>query len=208
MSSALVGFGLGFLVAAQIGPMSLFLIRSTLRGGWLLGVSVGAGIAIVDGLYAAAGSAGAAPALEIEPVRLLLGVVGAGVLLWLGVRTLWSAWLIRAGNESDMDVATPGRAFLTSLAGTASNPLTIASWAAVFAAASTAGAARTTAGAALLVAGVAAGSFTSVNVLAGSVALLGRALDGRLMRVAEVCAGLGLLGFGAALGYRTLHDRS
>jgi putative LysE/RhtB family amino acid efflux pump len=97
---------------------------------------------------------------------------------------------------------------MTSLAGTASNPLTIASWAAVFAAASTAGAARTTAAAALLVAGVACGSFTSVSVLASGVAILGRALGDRLMRVAEIAAGLGLLGFGTALGYRTLHDRS
>ena len=44
----LVGFGLGFFVALQFGPMSLFLVRSTLRGGWMVGLAIGAGIAIID----------------------------------------------------------------------------------------------------------------------------------------------------------------
>ena len=33
--------------------MSLFLIRSTLRGGWKVGLAIGAGIAVVDAVYAA-----------------------------------------------------------------------------------------------------------------------------------------------------------
>jgi threonine/homoserine/homoserine lactone efflux protein len=139
-----VGFGLGFFVALQLGPMSLFLIRTTLRGGLVGGVAIGAGIAVVDGLYAAAGAAGVSPLLGIQPLRLALGVIGATVLIGLGLRTLYTAFRVRLGAETPSEVATPRRAFLTSLAGTASNPLTIASWAAIFAAASTAGAARTT----------------------------------------------------------------
>jgi putative LysE/RhtB family amino acid efflux pump len=136
LHTALVGFGLGFFVALQLGPMSLLLIRSTLRSGLRVGLAIGAGIAVVDGLYAAAGAAGAAPLLTIDPVRLVFGLVGAGVLLFLGVRTLHSAFRVRLGGEIPAEIATPGRAFRTALAGTASNPLTIASWAAVFAAAS------------------------------------------------------------------------
>src|SRR5215216_4471866 len=79
MHSLLVGFGLGFLVALQLGPMSLFLIRSTLRGGWGVGLAVGAGIAVIDALYAAAGAAGAAPLLTIGPLRLILGLAGGAV---------------------------------------------------------------------------------------------------------------------------------
>src|SRR5690349_24613495 len=56
MHALTIGFGLGFLVAMQLGPMSLFLIRSTLRGGWAVGLSIGAGIAVIDALYAAAGA--------------------------------------------------------------------------------------------------------------------------------------------------------
>jgi putative LysE/RhtB family amino acid efflux pump len=198
------GFGLGFFVALQLGPMSLFLMRTTLRAGWLAGLAVGAGIAVVDALYAACGAAGAAPFLVFEPVRLALGLVGAGVLIALGARTLYSAFRVRLGGELDAEVATPRRAFLTSLAGTASNPLTIASWAAIFAAASAAGAAHTPGGAALLVAGVGLGSFAWVSALASGTALARRAIGRGAVRVADTIAGLGLVGFGGALAYNAL----
>src|SRR3954470_17504260 len=99
MHNLLVGFGLGFFVALQLGPMSLFLMRSTLRGGLAVGLSIGGGIAVVDALYAAAGAAGATPLLAVDPVRVVLGLVGACVLVVLGVRTLWSAFRVRAGGE-------------------------------------------------------------------------------------------------------------
>ena len=139
MTALVVGFGLGFLVAAQLGPISLLAIRSTLRNGVYVGLAIGGGVAVIDTLYAAAGAAGAAGLLAIEPLRLAFGLVGAVVLAVLGARTLWSAFRIRMGGESHEELATPRAAFVTALAATASNPLTIASWAAVFAAASTAG---------------------------------------------------------------------
>jgi len=204
MHAFAVGFGLGFFVALQLGPMSLFLMRTTLRAGWLAGLAVGAGIAVVDALYAACGAAGAAPLLAFEPVRVALGLAGAGVLLALGARTLYSAFRVRLGGELDAEVATPRRAFLTSLAGTASNPLTIASWAAIFAAASAAGAARTPGGATLLVAGVGLGSLAWVSALATGTAVARRATGQRAVRAADAIAGLGLVGFGGALAYNTL----
>ena len=69
------------------------------------------------------------------------------MLVYLGARTLWSAFRIRLGGETGEELATPRRAFVVALGATASNPLTIASWAAVFAAASTAGAAEGVGGA-------------------------------------------------------------
>jgi putative LysE/RhtB family amino acid efflux pump len=204
MHAFAVGFGLGFFVALQLGPMSLFLVRTTLRSGWLAGLAIGAGIAIVDALYAACGAAGAAPFLAFEPVRLALGLVGAAVLIGLGARTLYSAFRVRLGGELDAEVATPGQAFLTSLAGTASNPLTIASWAAVFAAASAAGAAHTAGGAVLLVAGVGVGSLAWVSALASGTAVARRAIGRRAVRAADAIAGLGLICFGGTLATSTL----
>jgi putative LysE/RhtB family amino acid efflux pump len=201
MQALVIGFGLGFLVALQLGPMSLFLIRSTLRRGLAVGLAIGAGIAIVDALYAAAGAAGAASLLTIGPLRLILGLVGAAVLIVLGIRTLYSAFRVRQGLEVPSEVADPRRAFLTSLAATASNPSTIASWAAIFAAASVAGATDSSGGAVALVAGVALGSLAWVTVLAVVVAVVRRAAGERAMRVADVIAGAGLIGFGAALAY-------
>jgi putative LysE/RhtB family amino acid efflux pump len=204
VTSLIIGFGLGFLVAAQLGPISLFAIRSTLRNGVAVGLAIGAAVAVIDTLYAAAGAAGAAGLLAFEPLRLAFGLLGATVLAVLGARTLWSAFRVRLGGEARDEVATPRAAFLTALAATASNPLTIASWAAVFAAASTAGAAG--AGAVPLLAGVGLGSLTWMTLLAGGIAVTRRWVGPRLLRAVDGVAGAGLLGFGGLLAYRTLRD--
>jgi putative LysE/RhtB family amino acid efflux pump len=207
MHALLVGLGLGFVVALQLGPMSLFLIRSTLRNGLVIGLAIGAGIALVDGLYAACGAAGVAPLLSIGPLRLALGVTGAVVLIVLGARSLHSAFAVRLGAEGETAAARPRRAFLTSLGATASNPATIISWAAIFAGASVAGAANSASSGALLVAGVGVGSLCWVTVLACGVALARRAAGPRTLRIADGVAGVGLIGFGAAVGVATVrHD--
>src|SRR6476661_6859809 len=157
MGALAVGFGLGFVVAAQIGPISLLCIRSVLRGSLAVGVAIGAGAAVVDAFYATLGVLGAGEVLDRLPeLRLALGLVGAAVIGYLGVKTLWSAFRVRMGGEADEEVARPWRAFLTSLVATLSNPSTILSWAAIFAAASTA---KVTGGGehALLICGVLAG---------------------------------------------------
>ncbi len=202
MTALVVGFGLGFLVAAQLGPISLLAIRSTLRNGICVGLAIGGGVAVVDTLYATAGAAGAAGMLAIEPLRLAFGLLGAAVLAVVGARTLWSAFRIRMGGESREELATPRAAFVTALAATASNPLTIASWAAVFAAASTAGAG----GGAALLAGVGLGSLTMMSLLAGGTSVARRRVGPRLLRSVDGVAGAGVLGFGALLALRTLRD--
>jgi putative LysE/RhtB family amino acid efflux pump len=205
MGTLLVGYGLGFAVALQVGPLSLFAIRSTLRAGVAVGLAIGAAVAIVDTLYAAAGAAGAAGLLQIDPLRVAFGVVGAVVLAVIGVRTLYSAFRVRTGGESDEEVAGPGKAFATAFAACASNPLTIASWAGVFAAASTAGAIAH-GGAPLLLAGVGLGSLSWMCILAGGVSVARRAIGRRTLRAVDAVAGTGLLAFAAALGWRTARD--
>lgn len=201
MHSVLLGFGLGFLVALQLGPMSLFLVRSTLRSGVLTGLGVGAGIAVIDALYAAAGAAGAAPLLLLDPVRVVLGLLGAAVLCWLGLGTLQSAAHVRAGLDGEA-ADSPYTAFRTALGATASNPSTIVSWAAIFGAAG----AVTDTSTPALVAGVGLGSLTWVTTLAVVTAVVRRSVGMRAIRLADGIAGMGLLGFGGVLGWRTLHD--
>jgi putative LysE/RhtB family amino acid efflux pump len=215
VSTLVVGFGLGFAVALQVGPLSLFAIRSTLRAGLAVGLAIGAAVAIVDTLYAAAGAAGAAGLLAIDPLRVAFGVLGAVVLAVIGVRTLWSAFRVRTGGESLEEVSSPRRAFATALAATASNPLTIVSWAAIFAAASTAGAVAggaSTGGAVaggsapLLLLGVGLGSGSWMCLLTAGVALARRSVGDRFVRAVDAIAGAGLLAFGGALAWRTLRD--
>jgi putative LysE/RhtB family amino acid efflux pump len=208
VTALVAGFGAGFMVSMQLGPLSLFLIRSTLRGTVAIGLAIGAGIAIVDALYAAAGAAGAAPALSIDSVRTVFGLVGAVVLVALGARTLWSAFRVRLGAETEAEVASPRRAFATSLAATASNPLTIASWAAVFAAASTAGIASNTDSAVAFVGGVGLGSMAWVTLLALGVSAARARVGPRLLRTLDAAAGSAIVAFGGLLAWRTLREGS
>jgi putative LysE/RhtB family amino acid efflux pump len=198
----MVGFGLGAFVAAQVGPMSLFLIRSTLRAGFVVGLAIGFGIATIDAAYAALGGLGAASVVSYSPVRLVGGLLGATVLMVMAVRTLMAAVRVRNGFEIPADLATPGRAWRSALAGTASNPVTIASWAAIFAATTT------VVGAPLmpLVVGVGLGSLTWVVALAAVVAVLRPVMGPRSMAAADGLAGVGLLGYAGVLGYKTVRS--
>ena len=200
MHAFAVGFGLGFVVALQLGPLSLYLIRSTLRNGLAVGLAIAAGIALIDQLYAALGAAGAAPLLAIGPLETVLGLLGSAVLVVLGMRTLRSALRVHF-RADEGETVSPKRAFLTALSATASNPLTIASWAAIFSAASAAGASDTVGSAALLVAGVGIGSAVWDGLLAAVTAFVGRSAGPRLLRAVDLVAGIGLISFGAVLAY-------
>jgi putative LysE/RhtB family amino acid efflux pump len=209
VSALLVGFGLGLFVGAQPGPVSLLCVRSVLRGAFTTGVAIGAGAAVIDLLYAALGLAGAASLLEIDALRIALGVTGALVLGAIGARTLWAAFRVRLGGEHADEVATPRRAFATALAATASNPLTIATWAAIFAAASAAsvGNAADSAPAAIaMLAGVGLGTLTAFTTLSTLVSLVRGRFGPRLLAWVDGIAGAGLLGFAGVLCWRTAND--
>jgi threonine/homoserine/homoserine lactone efflux protein len=209
VSSLLVGFGLGLFVGAQPGPVSLLCIRSVLRGALATGIAIGAGAALIDLLYAGLGLAGAASLLEADALHVVFGLSGALVLAFIGTKTLWAAFRVRLGGELDEEVASPRRAFATALAATASNPLTIATWGAIFTAASAAAvsdAATSADGAALMLAGVALGTLTAFTALSLLVASVRRRFGPRLLTTVDVVAGSGLLGFAGLLGWRAVHE--
>jgi putative LysE/RhtB family amino acid efflux pump len=206
MHVALLGFGLGFVVAAAIGPISLLCIRTVLRGAVGTGVAIGAGAAVIDATYALLGAIGAGRLLEVDALRLSLGLVGAAVLALLGARTLWSAFRVRLGGESVEELSSPWRAFLTSLAATASNPTTILSWAAVFAAASTASAVDGTGETLLLCLGVGCGTLTWFTTLSLGLAAIRSRVGDRLLAAVDIGSGVGLLLFSGALGLGAARD--
>jgi putative LysE/RhtB family amino acid efflux pump len=205
-SAFFAGFGLGFLVAMQVGPIWVFCARSVLRGTAAVGIAIGAGAAVIDAFYAGLGVAGASALLEIDALRITLGLLGAAFLAFLGARTFWSAFRVRLGGESHEEVSSPRRAFLTSLAATASNPMTIASWAAIFTAASTADLVGSGFTASALVAGVAVGTFTWFLALSVGLSLARRRAGHRLLVVVDAVSGAILVGFAALLAWRTVAD--
>lgn len=205
-AALLAGAGLGFVVAAQVGPIWLLCARSTLRHGAGVGLAIGAGAAVVDTLYATAGSAGAAGLLAADAPRLAFGLLGAAVLLLLGLRTIWHALRVRHGAEHPDEVSNPRRAFATGLGATASNPATIASWAAIFTAASAARLTTSAVTTGALLLGVALGSLGWFAVLAGGLALVRHRVGDRALLLADTASGAGIAGFGVLLGWRALRD--
>lgn len=202
----LAGLLLGAFVAAQVGPVSLLCIRTATRSGFRPAFAIGAGAAAIDGLYAALGVLGAAALVQVDAVGLVLGALGTAVLLWMGVRTLRDAWRIRLGGEEAIEVAGVTASFRTGLVATASNPLTIVSWAAIFGAAATASLLDSTAAAIALLLGVVLGSGAWFLGLALVAARVGNRLGRRVLWGIDVAAGVGLVGFAALLGVRTVRD--
>jgi threonine/homoserine/homoserine lactone efflux protein len=135
MDPALVlrGFILGFTIAAAVGPISLLVIRRTIAQGQLYGLVSGLGVATADATYGAIAAFGLAAVTDVlVDARVVLGLVGGLFLLWMAWQTI---------RSSPTEAATPaptGRrgyagAYLSILALTMANPMTILSFGALFA---------------------------------------------------------------------------
>jgi putative LysE/RhtB family amino acid efflux pump len=200
------GMGIGALAAANVGPIWLLCVRTSARFGFRSGAGIGVAAALVDFVYSVLGALGAAALLRIEPFRIGLGLAGAAVLIYLGARTLHDAWRVRMGGESDAEVISPRHAFRTGLVATASNPLTILTWGAVFSGAASANVAAGPASATAFVVGIGAGSLAFHLALTGVAAHVGARMGTRVLQWTDAISGVGLIGFGALLGIRTVRE--
>ena len=206
ITALLAGLGIGMLVAFQVGPIFLLCARTSARFGFAPGAAIGAGAATIDLAYAILGALGASLLLTAAPLRLGLGLAGAGVLAYMGLRTLYDAFRVRLGGESELEVVSPMAAYRTALLATASNPLTILTWAAVFSGAAVSDLAGEPWHAAAFVAGTALGSLLTHLLLAGAMSAIGARLGETSLRVIDVISGVGLVIFGGVLATRTLRS--
>lgn len=207
MSSLVVGFGLGLFVAAQIGPVSLLIVRSVVRGDFVIGMAMSAAVALVDLTYAALGLAGLGRVLEeTGSAQVALGLLGAAILLAIGLRTIWIGFRARFGLETAEEVGSPRRAFLTALAATAFNPLTIALWTVAAPAAVSGGGGRSSADTVALLVGVGAGTLTWYTSFSAAVALARRRLGPGVLAAVDVAAGAGLVAFGGLMALRAARE--
>ena len=196
------------MLAAQVGPVTLLIVRSVLRGGRAIavGLAMASAVALVDVLYGTLGLAGVGRLLNGGVLRLALGLASAAILVAIGARTVWIGFRARLGLEDTADVVAPRRAFLTAVAATALNPLTIALWTVSFPAAVPGAARGSIAGATELLLGVALGTLTWYSGFSTAVALARKRTGERLVRAVDAASGLGLVAFGGVLAYRAVRD--
>jgi threonine/homoserine/homoserine lactone efflux protein len=126
------GVILGFTIAAAVGPISLLVIRRTLAEGRVVGLVSGLGVATADGTYGAIAAFGLGAITDIlVGGQRILGLVGGLFLLWL-------AWQTARAAPAEPAAAPERRgglagAYLSTLGLTLTNPMTILSFAALFA---------------------------------------------------------------------------
>lgn len=190
---ALKGIVLGFSIAAPVGPIGVLCIRRTLAAGRGVGFVSGLGAATADTIYGAVAGFGlTAIANTLLAGQTWLRLAGGLFLAYLGVRT----FLARpaAGARADA-VRGFAAAYASTFALTLTNPMTILSFAAIFAGLGvTTGASY--ADAASLVAGVFAGSALWWFILSTAAGAVRTRLTPMALRWVNHGAGVIIAAFG------------
>ncbi len=200
------GLALGLTIAVAVGPISLLTIRRTLTDGLRIGLASGAGVATADAIY---GSVAAFGLTAISDVLVgqarWLGLIGGAFLVYIGVRAVMSRAPGTAA-ASPPDPRSVLAAYLSILALTLANPMTILSFAALFLGLGVIG--QGGPGAALLVAGVFVGSMAWWIMLTFTVSRLRTGVTPKVLRWITVASGLLIAGFGVLTVLGTLWPRS
>ena len=196
-SFLLRGVVLGLAVAAPVGPIGVLCIRRSLAEGRTVGLVVGLGAATADAAYGAVAGLGLTIVSSfLVDQQAWLGLLGGAFLCYLGLRTLAA----RPSEEAAGDEIRGGGligAYASTLFLTLTNPTTILSFAAIFAAVGV-GAKADAFSVVLLVGGVFLGSALWWLLLSTGVSLLSGKVGPRGMRAVNVVSGAAILTFGVA----------
>jgi threonine/homoserine/homoserine lactone efflux protein len=163
------GLVIGFSIAAPVGPIGILCIRRTLSDGRSLGLVSGLGAATADALYGCVAGFGLTfiSGLLIDQ-QMWLRLFGGLFLCYLGVKTLFSKPAEQAAKIGGSGLLG---AYASTFLLTVTNPLTILSFAAIFAGLGLANTSGNYASAMMLVLGVFLGSASWWLLLSGGVGL-------------------------------------
>jgi threonine/homoserine/homoserine lactone efflux protein len=122
----------GFLIAAPVGPINILVIRRTLVHGRLAGLFSGAGSAVADTIFGAIAAFGIVMLKSfMEEQRDLIALVGVAILFVMGAKLMHRPVpKIAEGKDPTGLIAD----FTSTLVLTLTNPITILSFLAIFAA--------------------------------------------------------------------------
>ncbi|MFE6092768.1 LysE/ArgO family amino acid transporter [Streptomyces massasporeus] len=198
MTAALVaGLLAGYGIAVPVGAVGTYLVSLTARTTLRTGVCAALGVATADGLYALAATlGGTALASALRPVLGPLRWVCVLVLLALAVGGAVTALREYRGHRLATRTAPappgPARAYLGLLGITLLNPTTVIYFAALVLGSQATGPAGPLEQGVFVLAAFAASASWQV-LLAGSGALLGRALTGHRGRLATALVASGVM---------------
>ena len=182
------GFVLGFSIAAVVGPIALLCIRRTLASGFTIGFVSGLGAATADATYGAIASLGfTALTSLLVGQNLWFKLAGGAFLVYLGLTAIKATPGSRAARSPINGLQVAG-AYSSTLALTLSNPMTIMSFAAMFATIGT--------GSLGLVAGVFIGSAAWWLVLSSVVSRLRARVTPSHLRLVNIASGALITAFG------------
>src|SRR5512143_1777165 len=189
------GLIIGFSIAAPVGPIGILCIRRTLAEGRASGFLSGLGAATADALYGCVAGFGLTViSAFLVDQRFWIQLVGGVFLLALGIK------ILRAGPTGQAAAAS-GKGLVASYVSTffltITNPMTILSFAGIFAALGVADTGGNLAAAALLVLGVFSGSAAWWLILSGGVGLMRERLTTRMLGWTNRLSGIILVVFGA-----------
>ena len=188
------GLIIGFSIAAPVGPIGVLCIRRTLADGRTSGFLSGLGAATADALYGCVAGFGLTVISGfLVDQRFWIQLIGGIFLLTLGIKTLRTVPAERAAAASGTGLAA---SYTSTLLLTLTNPMTILSFAGIFAALGVADTGGDFSAAALLVLGVFVGSAAWWLLLSGGVGLLREKLSSGVLRWTNRLSGAILLAFG------------
>ena len=200
------GLLIDFSIAAPVGPIGVLCIRRTLADGRSAGFLSGLRAASADALYGCVAAFGLTSVSDfLVDQQLLLRLVGGAFLLCLGFmifRERPTEWQAAISGTSYGGLA---RAYSSTFLLTITNPLTILSFAAIFAGlglVESAGYVLAT----VLVLGVFSGSALWWLLLSGGVSLFSSRLGFGTLQWANRASGTIIFGFGVAALVSLLPD--
>lgn len=203
LSLLLRGLIIGFSIAAPVGPIGVLCIRRTLADGRLAGLASGLGAASADAVYGCVAGFGLTFISSfLVSQQVWLSLIGGAFLCWLGLKTWMSKPSEEAASASGQGL---GGAYASTFVLTLTNPMTILSFAAIFAGLGLADSSGDYASAGILVLGVFIGSAAWWLLLSGGVGLFRERFSPAAMLwvnrlSAAVIVGFGLMALWKAFG--------
>ena len=196
MHDFLEGLALGLFLQISVGPVCIAVLHKGLTQGFRHALPMVWGVAVVDALYILLSVVGVSAILQFGPARLAMGLAGALLLVYFGIRYLRApAGLARIEHQGD----SPFKSFTFGVGLTLTNPLTILFWTGVLGAMMSTHRFHQAGGVVYFAAGCVAATLLFLTGVALAGHLLERVLTERLALWLNRAVGLFLIAFAIKL---------